>query len=149
MGYKYHPKPGHLWCNVCNKEKPDEEMAAAAFARSRGRRSGECKECKRGRYPHDPAYQRAWWLKKAYDLTVEQYQKLVDAQDGVCAICDQPPKKNRLHVDHDHSCCPGKVSCGKCIRGLLCTSCNSKLEWWLIYKDRIVNYGEVLHQREF
>jgi hypothetical protein len=29
------------------------------------------------------------------------------------------------HVDHDHTCCPGKKSCGKCIRGFLCRACNS------------------------
>jgi hypothetical protein len=29
-----------------------------------------------------------------------------------------------LHVDHDHRCCPGSVSCGKCVRGLVCAPCN-------------------------
>lgn len=31
-----------------------------------------------------------------------------------------------LVVDHDHACCPTIVSkCGKCIRGLMCSRCNS------------------------
>ena len=30
-----------------------------------------------------------------------------------------------LVVDHDHRCCPGAHSCGSCLRGLLCPSCNS------------------------
>lgn len=32
-----------------------------------------------------------------------------------------------FHIDHDHSCCNGGTSCGKCIRGLLCRSCNMSL----------------------
>ena len=29
-----------------------------------------------------------------------------------------------LCVDHDHKCCPGKKSCGKCVRGILCINHN-------------------------
>jgi len=55
-------------------------------------------------------------LKHLYGITPEQYDEMFDAQKGVCAICEAPPNKKRLNIDHDHK--TGKV------RGLLCAPCN-------------------------
>lgn len=67
-------------------------------------------------------------LWKRYKITAEQYEALLEAQGGVCAMCAKPPADaRRFAVDHDHRCCPGRETCGKCIRGLLCTSCNNHL----------------------
>src|SRR5204863_8159481 len=63
-----------------------------------------------------------------YGMTWEQYQELLAEQGGGCALCGQQCSSGRLlAVDHDHACCPGMKSCGKCVRGLLCGDCNHGL----------------------
>lgn len=67
-------------------------------------------------------------LKATYNLTPEQYWQLYKAQGGRCALCQRATgASRRLAVDHDHSCCAGPVSCGKCVRGLLCGTDNKML----------------------
>lgn len=81
-----------------------------------------------------PRYRRNEKVR-AHGLTLEEYQGLLDSQNGVCAICKLPEttinpysgNPRNLSIDHDHACCPGKHSCGKCVRGLLCHKCNSAL----------------------
>jgi len=46
----------------------------------------------------------------------QDYQLLLAAQNGVCALCFGAPTKRALHLDHDHE--TGRV------RGLLCHGCN-------------------------
>ena len=73
---------------------------------------------------------RASTLRQAYGMSVAEYDALLAAQGGRCAVCEAPvadAADRRLHVDHDHACCPGKKSCGKCVRGLLCKACNHGL----------------------
>jgi hypothetical protein len=63
-----------------------------------------------------------------YKLTVGGYLAMVVAQNGCCAICARPPAEGAaLVVDHDHSCCAYGIrrTCGRCVRGLLCATCNS------------------------
>lgn len=82
-------------------------------------------------------YRWAVALKSQFNLTPEQYWTMFDEQDGKCAACGEPERtiyrnpttgesrvRVRLCVDHDHSCCSGKRSCGKCVRQLLCHPCN-------------------------
>lgn len=67
---------------------------------------------------------------KRYGLTDEQFWSLLASQDYSCAICRVPfeaGRYNRVHIDHDHACCPAGGSCGECVRGMLCRSCNQGL----------------------
>lgn len=57
---------------------------------------------------------------KRYGITLEEYERQLEAQDGACAICKRRPvpgaRKQMLCIDHDHR--TGKF------RGLLCDACN-------------------------
>lgn len=57
-------------------------------------------------------------LKQKFGINYDQYQIILQEQNGVCAICNEPePVINRsLSVDHDHE--TGRI------RGLLCSNCN-------------------------
>lgn len=62
-----------------------------------------------------------------YAMTKESFETLLAEQGGACAICKCPIDLS-AHIDHDHKCCPKRQrSCGKCVRGLLCGSCNHLL----------------------
>lgn len=64
-----------------------------------------------------------------YSITPAQYDALYAAQGGRCALCRRArgTGRKRLAVDHDHACCIGPTSCGKCVRGLVCSTCNDVL----------------------
>lgn len=70
---------------------------------------------------------RELYLRDSYNITMEQYEAMLNAQNGRCAICetDKPGQTEWFEVDHDHACCDKKRSCGNCVRALLCTGCNS------------------------
>lgn len=46
--------------------------------------------------------QRNTYLRKKYGITSAEYDKLFEAQHGVCAVCGRPPGRVRLAVDHCH-----------------------------------------------
>lgn len=71
------------------------------------------------------------WRIPKYGISPTTFLKLLEEQSGVCFLCEEPETKinksgqvRALSIDHDHRCCPGGKSCGKCIRGLLCHECN-------------------------
>lgn len=54
-----------------------------------------------------------------FGLTWEDEMRVREQQGNVCAICRQPPQRERFDIDHDHV--TGKF------RGLLCGRCNKGL----------------------
>lgn len=61
-------------------------------------------------------------------LTLDKYDAMSEKQNGCCAICGGKNADRLLAVDHDHRCCgSGRRSCIRCVRGLLCTPCNTLL----------------------
>lgn len=119
-------------CTKCSTDKPVE-----MFNRDKQRPTGHhpwCRQCKsasvRAHYVANQERIRAdqlWKNRKfRYGITQRQYEALLAAQDGRCAICRR--KFDTYSVDHDHACCPmGTRGCGNCVRGLLCTGCNTLL----------------------
>lgn len=86
------------------------------------------------------AYARDWQrrnqreanLRNKYNLTLDQFDSMAEAQDHLCAICGVQP--DLLHVDHEHT--TGTV------RGLICGSCNRGLG---MFKDNKTDslYGAI------
>lgn len=113
-----------LTCTVCKETKPEDQ-----FSRRSNRPKGHishCKDCDKNKWGGrwKPKMQRGYKLKRAFGLSLEDYQQMLDRQGGVCAICKQPEttKSNtggdkNLSVDHCHK--TGKI------RGLLCHHCNT------------------------
>jgi hypothetical protein len=78
--------------------------------------SGSCQECHHNAYKHK---EKDYSLRSKYGITLEQYNKILKKQNGVCAICGEKEtsKINKiLSVDHCHN--------SKKVRGLLCAKCN-------------------------
>lgn len=56
---------------------------------------------------------------RAYGISPEEFNDMMERQGNLCAICRRPPGRQRLHIDHCHT--SGKV------RALLCNGCNTGL----------------------
>lgn len=94
--------------------------------RTKGMRREKLLERSRNGYKQDPAYWRQYALRKRFQLTTAEYDKMFHAQNGVCAICKKKEvdrsklgKLKWLSVDHCHKT--------GMIRGLLCRKCNAAI----------------------
>lgn len=115
---------GMKYCVKCLETKPVE--AFNRHAKSKDGRQAWCRECfaahRRLEKMRDTDKYRAIHLLSNFGITPDEYNAMYQAQDGVCAICQQPETtagKTFLAVDHDHKT--------GVIRGLLCGNCNKGL----------------------
>jgi hypothetical protein len=118
-------------CNICCETKP-----LGAFSLHKKGAQGRHPACKVCRSRQAKAWylnkrqeiieSRREWRKRtgahrrqSYGLSVEEFNAMIVAQNGRCAICLEVPTGRGFHVDHCHL--TGKI------RGLLCRGCNLAL----------------------
>jgi hypothetical protein len=97
------------------------------FVSDRGR---VCSQCRRTRTRSASKDQR---LQQEYGITLGEWNAILDAQGGVCAICEGT--RSSFDTDHDHQIERALVAQGVAplmarrmsIRGLLCKRCNRRL----------------------
>lgn len=78
-------------------------------------------------------HSRRYWR---YSLSVPEFNRIKAEQGNRCAMCGFSGDDVKLHIDHDHKCCPQSGrSCGSCVRGLLCFPCNTRLGH---YEDEVL-----------
>ena len=106
-------------CKGCSNEKPLDDFPTYRLHSGDLAWRWSCKTCFHSKRPSmSPSERRKATLRHLYKLDWETYQEM--AKDG-CEVCGT---MDVLVVDHDHSCCPGKTSCGECVRGILCNRHN-------------------------
>src|ERR1041384_916466 len=118
-------------CNLCHELKPMN--AFSILKKGAQGRHPACKSCRnrqaKDRYArkrNEIIQMRRDWRKRtgaerrlAYGLNLEEFNAMVKAQNGRCAICNEIPTGRGFHVDHCHLT--------GVIRGLLCRGCNLAL----------------------
>lgn len=145
-------------CRVCNEYKDISHF------QPQGYQCRECRNAKQRAYwanlPEDVRqsrqksveYQREYRAKnpakvkelsrkthmmRTFNMTIEQYDEMLEAQNGVCAICQQScTTGNNLAVDHNHE--TGKV------RALLCKNCNTAIGLMKEDVDRMIKAIEYI-----
>jgi len=133
---------GDIHCADCRKEKvrswriSNPERAKQIQRSSRERnpqaardRANQWHQANKGRHLEYMAERRKNFphkiknsvLKSTFGITLDEYNAILNNQNGVCAICSKTPKQNgkRLAVDHCHSSLK--------VRGLLCSTCNQAI----------------------
>ena len=129
----------HIWCKSCESAeksryyRENKEKIKARVAKWESENKDKVKQAAR-RWRKDNADKHAksnleWYhsnfdrvkdrrLQKAFGMTLQRYNEMLEEQDHKCAICGRSQRalSKAFAVDHDHD--TGRV------RGLLCDMCN-------------------------
>lgn len=100
------PRRGYRTCTKCGTNRQER------FFKPKGR---VCSHCQRKR---TTLASRDVRIQETYGITQADYERMLAAQGGGCAICGGKRRGN-LDIDHCHK--TGRV------RGLLCRRCNRRL----------------------
>ena len=122
---------------MCKKDK-----LVAEFDPDTRYKSGYKSQCRLCKYSSAQRNKFGSHLKLRYGIAIEEWDKRLEGQGGVCAICGLPETRitrpnatkylngvaPRLSMDHDHA--TGKA------RGLLCYKCNIGIGH---FQDSVIN----------
>jgi hypothetical protein len=94
-------------------------MLPMSTAEERAKRAAYMREWHR----RNPRRRKHYLIKGRYGLTIDDFEAIVEAQDGRCAVClrvfDPDPQKRDMQIDHNHET--------GVMRGVVCARCNAIL----------------------
>ncbi len=145
FGKDKHQKDGYTFrCKVCrnkysykwNNDNPEKVKEANLKNREKRKQFYSSEEGKKS--------SRKSWLKKTYNISLEEYELKLQQQNSCCAICNEPDSKDRwkcLAVDHDHKT--------GVIRDLLCYKCNAGLGLFNDNKELLIKTIKYLEKHAY
>jgi hypothetical protein len=117
---EYYQNNKEKWNMTREKKDRANKLERKHRAESEEERIKHRKEATEWR-KNNPLKSKAIKIRK-YGITLEQFNELLEAQSGECAICGMSDRSNPVKfplVDHCHT--------GNHVRGLLCSNCNHGL----------------------
>ena len=116
---KYDKSGRTYQCKKCRNEKQKEWVAAnPEKVKALNKKHKETRKEFYSNPERKLKYRKAS-IERTFGIKYSEYERMMDEQNGLCAICFQPEtslKNKYLSVDHCHD--TGKI------RGLLCNACN-------------------------
>lgn len=97
---------------IANKEHV-AELRKIRYQANKEKHNAQSKQWAKNNPERSKFLRKRKMLLRNYNMTIEQFNKMVEIQESKCAICKKPAS---LHVDHCHAT--------NKIRALLCGPCN-------------------------